>query len=77
MHTVDFIFRVDKRLWVGSGLFENCTSLFDTLSTVFGSKCFDCTDGVALPDDAVGCSSTLVDRGWICIMESGCKVFVA
>jgi len=33
------------------------------------------TDGVALPGEAAGCSSMLVDWGMICIMELSCKVF--
>jgi len=70
--TADFVVRVDKKLWVGSGLFKICNSLFGTQGTIFGSKCFDCTDWVALPNDAADCSSTLVDWGWICIMELGC-----
>jgi len=28
--TADFVVRVDKKLWVGSGLFKNCNSLFGT-----------------------------------------------
>jgi len=32
-----------------------------------GGKCFDCADGVALPNDAADHSSTLIDRGWICV----------
>jgi len=71
------VVRVDKKLWVGSWLFENCNSLFGTQGTFFGVKCFDCTHGVALPDDAAGCSPTLVDWGWICVMELSCKVFGA
>jgi len=74
--TIDFIVGVDKKLWVGSGLFENCNSFFSTQGTVFGSKCFDHTaDWFALSDDDAGCSSTLVDWGWICAMELGCKMF--
>jgi len=73
--TTDFVVRVDKKLWVGSGLFKNCNSLFTTQGTVFGNKSFDHTDWVALPDDASGHSSTLVGWGWICIMElPGCKL---
>jgi len=53
---------------------KNCNSFFGTQRTVFGSKSFDCTDGVALPDDVAGYSSTLVDWGWICIMELSRKV---
>jgi len=73
--TVDFIVRVDKKLWVGSGLFKNWNSLFSTQGAVFGSEPFDHTDWVVLPDDAAGCFSTFVDWGWICVMELGCKVF--
>jgi len=72
-----FVVRVDEELWVGSGLFDNCNSFFDTQGTVFGSKSFDCTDWVALPDDAAGHSSFLVDWRWICIMELCCKAFGA
>jgi len=39
--TVDFVVGVDKKLWVGSGLFKNCKSLFSTQGTVFGSESFD------------------------------------
>jgi len=56
--TVDFVVVVDKKLWVGSGLFQNCKSLFSTQGAVFDSKSFDCTDWIALPDDAAGYSST-------------------
>jgi len=56
-------------LWVGSGLFENCKSLFSTQGTVFGSERFDHTDWIALPDDAAGCSSTLVGWGGIGVTE--------
>jgi len=38
--------------------FENCNSLFGTQGTVFGSKGFDYTDWVALPDDVAGYSSS-------------------
>jgi len=62
-------------LWVGSELFKGCNSLFSTQGTVFGSERFDYTDWVALSDDAAGHSFTLVDWGWICVMELGCKVF--
>ena len=33
--TIHFIVRVDKKLWVGSGLFKNCNSLFRMQGTVF------------------------------------------
>jgi len=36
--TIDFVVRVDKKLWVGSGLSKNCNSLFSTQGAVFGSK---------------------------------------
>jgi len=75
--SVDFVVRVDKKWWVGFGLFENCNSLFSTHGTVFGGKGFDYTDWVSLPDDAAGCSFTLVAWGWICVMELGCKVLRA
>jgi len=58
--TVDFIVGVDKKLWVGSGLFKNFKSFFRTQSAVFGSNFFDYADWIALPDDAAGYSSTLV-----------------
>ena len=51
---VDFVGGFDKKLRVGFGLFENCNSLFGTQGAVFGSECFDHTDGVALPNDATG-----------------------
>jgi len=73
--TMHFIVRVDKKLWVGFGLFEHCHSFFSTHGAVFGSKCFDYTDRFALPNDATGHSSILVDWGRICIMELGCKLF--
>jgi len=60
--TVDFVVGVDKKLWVGSGLFKNFKSFFGTQGAVFGSKSFDYTDWIALPDDAAGYSFTLV--GW-------------
>jgi len=49
--TVDFVVRVDKKLWVGSGLLKNCSSLFSKQGAVFGasSESFDYTDWVALP----------------------------
>jgi len=52
--TVDFVVRVDKKLRVGFGLFKNCNSLFGTHDAVFCRECFDCTDWVALQDDAAG-----------------------
>jgi len=73
--TADFVVGVDKKLWVGSGLFENFKSFFSTWGTVFGSKRFDCTDWVALSDNAAGCSSALVGWGWIGVMELSCKMF--
>jgi len=74
---VDFVVRVDKKLWFGSGLFKNWHSIFSTLGAVFGDKCFDhtCGPGIALPDDVAGFASSLVDWGRICIMELCCKVF--
>jgi len=72
---VDFVVKVDKKLWVGAGLFKNCNSLFGKWGTVFGSKSFDYTDWVALPDDAACCSSTLIGRGRISAMELSCKMF--
>jgi len=63
--TVDFVVGVDKKLWVGSGLFENFKSFFSTQGTVFGSESFDHTDWIALPDDAAGYSFTLVGWGGI------------
>jgi len=71
--TADFVVRVDEKLCVVFGLFENCNSLFGTHDAIFGSKCFEQTNWVALPDDAADCSSVLFDWGWICIMEVGCK----
>jgi len=62
-------------LWVGSGLFKNFKSFFSTQGAVFGSKSFDCTDWIALPDDAAGYSFTLVGWGWIGVMELSCKMF--
>ena len=73
--TADFVVGVDKKLWVGSALFENCKSLFSTQGTAFGSKSFDCTDWIALPDDAAGHSSTLVGWGRIGVTELSCKMF--
>jgi len=73
--TVDFVVGVDEKLWVGSGLFENCKSLFNTQGTVFGSESFDCTDWIALPDDAAGYSSMLVGWGGIGVTELSCKMF--
>jgi len=75
--TVDFVFGVDKKLWVGCGLFKNCKSFFSTQGAVFGSETFDCTDWIALPDDAAGCSSTLVGWGQIGVIELSCKMFGA
>jgi len=73
--TVYFVVGVDKKLWVGSGLFKNCKSFFSTQGAVFGSESFDYTDWIALPDDAAGYSSALV--GWcrIGVTELGCKMF--
>jgi len=48
--TVDFVAGVDKKLWVGSGLFENCKSFFSTQGAVFGSESFDHTDRIPLPE---------------------------
>jgi len=73
--TVDFVVGVDKKLWIGSGLFENCKSFFGTQGVVFGSKSFDHTDWIALPDDAAGYSVALVSWGWVGVIELGCKMF--
>jgi len=35
-NTVDFVVGVNNKLWVGSGLFETCSSLFSTQGAVFG-----------------------------------------
>jgi len=35
--TADFVVGVDKKLWVGSGLFTNFKSFFGTQGAVFGS----------------------------------------
>jgi len=59
--TVDFVVGVDKKLWVGSGLFKNCKSFFSTQGSVFGSKSFDYTDWIALPDDA---ANTTMGTHW-------------
>jgi len=75
--TADFVVGVDKKLWVGSGLFENCKSFFSTHGTVFGGESFDHTDWIALPDDAAGYSSTLVGWGRIGVIELSCKMFGA
>ena len=40
----DFDVGVDEKLWVGSGLLENCNSLFGTQGAVSGGKSFGCTD---------------------------------
>jgi len=69
--TADFVVGVDKKLCVGSALFENCKSVFGTQGAAFGSK------RIALPDDAAGCSSTFVGWGWICVTELSCKMFRA
>jgi len=47
--TADVVVGVDKKLWVGSGLFENCKSLFSTQGAVFGSETFGYTDWIQLP----------------------------
>jgi len=73
--TMCVVARVDVKLWVGFGLFENCSSFFGTHGTVFCGKCFDHTDGVALSDDAARESFALVGWRGICAMELGCKVF--
>jgi len=72
--TVDLVVIIDKKLWVGSWLFKNWIFFFSSQCAIFGSKCFGCTDWVALLD-AAGYSSTWVDWGWICIIELGYKVF--
>jgi len=71
--TAGFVVRFDKKLWVGSGLFENCKSFVGTQGAVFGSENFDHTDWIALPDDAASCS------GWggIGVTELSCKMFGA
>ena len=73
--TVDFVVGVDKKLWIGSGLFENCNSFFGAQGAVFASKSFDYTDWIALPEDAAGYSVALVSRGWVGVIELGCKMF--
>ena len=42
--TADFVVGVDKKLWVGSGLFKNCGSFFSTQGAVFGNESFDHTN---------------------------------
>jgi len=73
--TVDFVVGVDKKLWVGSGLFKNFKSLFGTQGAVFGSESFDYTNWIALPDDAAGYFATLVSWGRIGVIELSCKMF--
>jgi len=73
--TVAFVVGVDKKFWVGSGLFKNCKSLFSTQGTVFGSESFDYTDWIALPEDAAGYSFALVGWRGIGVMELSCKMF--
>ena len=43
--TVDFVVRVDKKLWIEFRLFQNSCSFFGTQGTVFGGEGFDCTNG--------------------------------
>jgi len=57
------LLEIEKQLLVMSGLFENCNSFFSTQGAGFGSKCFDCADRVALPDNVAGDSFTLIDWG--------------
>jgi len=73
--TADFVVGVDKKLWVGSGLFKNFKSFFGTQGSVFGSKSFDYTAWIALSDDAASYSFTLVGWGGIGFMELSCKMF--
>jgi len=73
--TVDFVVGIDKKLWVRSGLFENFKSFFGTQGAVSGSKSFDHTDWIALPDDAAAYSFALVGWGGIGFIELGCKMF--
>ena len=73
--TVDFVVGVDKKLWIEFGLFQNSCSFFGTQGTVFGSKGFDYTDGVALPDDAACYSIALGIWCGDCVGELSCKVF--
>ena len=61
--TVDFIVGIDKKLWIGFVLFEDCYSFFGTQGAVFSCKGFGYTDWIALPDDAAGYPFSLV--GWI------------
>jgi len=75
--TADFVVGVDEKLRVGSRLFVNFKSFFGTQGAVFGSESFDCTDWIALPDDAAGCSSTLVGCRRIGVTELSCKMFGA
>ena len=51
----DFFVGVDKKLLVGSGMFENSSSLLSTQGLAFGRESFDCADSVALSDDPTGC----------------------
>jgi len=73
--TADFVVGVYKKLWVGSGLFKNFKSFFSTQGAVFGGESFDCTDWIALPDDAAGCSSALVGWGRISVTELSWNFF--
>jgi len=72
---VDFVVRVDKKLWIEFGLFQNSCSFFGTQCTIFGSKGLDYTDGVALPDDAACYAVSLIIWCWDCGRELSCKVF--
>ena len=73
--TVDFVVGVDKKLWIGFGLFENCKSFFGAKGAVFGGESFDHTDWIALPEDAAGHFVALVSWGWVDVKELGCKMF--
>jgi len=48
--TADAIVRVDETWWIGSGLFQNCSSFFGTKGAIFCCGCFVCTDGILNPN---------------------------
>jgi len=75
--TTDFVVGVDKKSWIGSGLFKNCKSFFGTHGAVFVSKSFDHTDWIALPDGASGHPTPLVGWERIGVIGLGCKLFSA
>ena len=74
--TVDFITRVDKKVWFELGHSKDFKPFPVAEHTVVGAERFDCRDWVSLPNDGVG--NTVPVQPWSDLWEVGeysCEVF--